>query len=67
MTASELIEALQKMPGDTRVVVNGYEGGVDDVDEVRAVKVVLNAYEPQKLYYGSHAIEDEGIPAVLIA
>ena len=52
MTIAELIEQLQKYPQDTRVVVRGYEGGVDDVDEVELTEIYLN-YNSVR-YYGKH-------------
>jgi hypothetical protein len=41
MTIAELIEELQKYPQDTRVVVCGYEGGVNDVDYVEETEIYL--------------------------
>ena len=58
MTVSELIEALKQFPGDQRVVVRGYEDGVDDVTRVLLVRVSLNANS--EWYYGKHAYTDEG-------
>jgi predicted metal-dependent TIM-barrel fold hydrolase len=41
MTIAELIEELKKYPQDTRVVVSGYEGGVDDVYYVEETEIYL--------------------------
>ena len=42
MTVSELIAKLQAMPEDAVVVVRGKEGGYDDIDDVKALDIVLN-------------------------
>lgn len=42
MTIAELIKELQKYPQDTRVVISGYEGGVDDIDWVDETEIYLN-------------------------
>ena len=53
MTVSELIAELQKHPPDSRVVVRGYEAGVDDVAEAKDTMVLLNIHK--EWYYGCHA------------
>lgn len=52
MTVAELIAELQEMPQDARVVVDGYEGGLADVDYVTTVSIVLNRNKAD--YYGPH-------------
>lgn len=44
MTVKDLIQVLRTYPADMRVVVNGYEGGFDDVspEGIAVVKVQLN-------------------------
>lgn len=42
MTARELIEILQKYPPDERVITRGYEGGYEDVEEVKELEIVLD-------------------------
>ena len=52
MTVKELIEMLTDKPQDMRVVVRGYEGGVNDItcaDEI-PVKIDCNS----EWYYGKH-------------
>lgn len=39
MTTSELIQILSQYPPDTRVMVDGYEGGADDIADVRAAYI----------------------------
>jgi hypothetical protein len=51
-TAKELIEVLSTFPPDTRIVVRGYEGGVNDVVECCSRKIALNANGSP--WYGSH-------------
>lgn len=54
MKVSELIELLQQYPADTRVVVGGYEGGVEDLhpESLQIIPVKLNAND--NWYYGAH-------------
>lgn len=42
MIVSELISLLQSMPADARVIVQGYEGGFDDVKGVAAMPIIAN-------------------------
>lgn len=72
MTIAELIEELQNYPQDTRVVVRGYEGGVNDVDEVELTEIYLN-YNAGTWYYGKHEVVEyattsdcEKVPAVYL-
>lgn len=55
MTVKELIEELKKYPPETRVVVDGYEGGYDDVASLKNASLVLDAYVVD--WYGPHAEE----------
>jgi len=65
MTVAELIEKLRTFPGDRRVVVPGYEYGVDDIEDPVVVNVERIA-EDQR-WIGPHVIAREGgEPAVLI-
>jgi adenosylcobinamide amidohydrolase len=53
VTVQELIEALQGIEDKTlRVVVSGYEDGVDDVGYFEEVNIHLNYYD--QWYYGRH-------------
>ena len=44
MTVSELIDLLREYPAGLRVVVNGYEGGYDDLapQQISVVRIALN-------------------------
>lgn len=71
MTVRELIEHLERYPGDKRVVVNGYEEGYDDLspDQIDVVKIALNTGmanwegRHRDIYYVP-ATSAEGIQAV---
>lgn len=39
MTAQELIQHLQTLPPNTKVVVRGYEGGYNDILRLKQVKI----------------------------
>ena len=54
MTIAELIEKLKEYPQDLRVVVSGYEAGVDDVGELEELDILLNYYDEDAWYYGRH-------------
>lgn len=62
MTVRELIDILKRHPDDLRVVLDGYEGGCEDVSEgqIRRVKIALNVNEES--YYGNHEESDLVIP-----
>ena len=52
MTVAELIEKLKEYPQDLRVVVRGYEGGVNDVSDFKEFEILLDYYDA--CYYGKH-------------
>jgi hypothetical protein len=52
MTVAELIEKLKEYPQDLRVVVRGYEGGVNDVNHFEELEILLDYYDAW--YYGKH-------------
>ncbi len=52
MEVKELIKKLEEYPPEMRVVVSGYEGGVNDLEELKKVKVELNVNTAW--YYGKH-------------
>ena len=65
MKVNDLLELLSHMPTDAGVVVKGYEGGVDDVVNVKLVKIKKDVH--REWYYGRHEIDEEGdIQAVFI-
>ena len=58
MKVKDLIAFLSQMPADVNVVVKGYEGGVDDVVNVKLVKIKKDVNS--EWYYGRHEIDKEG-------
>jgi hypothetical protein len=65
MIVEELIEALGEYPSDTRVVVQGYEEGFDDVSALHSIQI--EEHPDPKWYHGNYdKSSEEGEPAVLI-
>ena len=65
MKVIDLLALLSQMPSEADVVVKGYEGGVDDVINVKMVKVKKDVHA--EWFYGRHEIDEDGdIQAVLI-
>ena len=61
MKIKQLIEQLQKLPGDLNVYVDGHEDGITDLESVGEVyDVALNVYD--EWYYGKHQITDSDLP-----
>ena len=58
MKVKDLLAQLSQMPSDADVVVKGYEGGVDDVVNVKLVKIKKDVHS--EWYYGRHEIEEDG-------
>lgn len=56
MTVAELITKLQEMPQDARVVGDGYEGGLVDVNTVTTVPILLDRHKAD--YLGPHEVWD---------
>ena len=54
MKVKELIEQLSKMDPEAMVVVDGYEGGVDELKKITEEEVYLNVHH--EYYYGSHEL-----------
>jgi hypothetical protein len=52
MTVAELIEKLKEMPQDAMVVVDGYAGGLDEVNSVKDLAILTDFFEES--YYGAH-------------
>ncbi len=66
MTTTELIEELKKYPADMRVVVDGYEDGLDDVVKVEELLLKLNHYP--EWYYGEHekSVDENGVKTIYL-
>ena len=74
MTVSELVDKLRKMPQNAIAVVRGYEGGYDDVNDVKAIKIELNPnawdkdqrYKEPRWYEGVYEIVKDDKPSEVI-
>ena len=64
MTVKELIGELQKHPPETRVVVSGYEDGVDDISRLWPIGIASTPNP--KPYEGRWEIEESGEPAIFL-
>ena len=64
MNVKELIAELQRHPAETRVVVSGYEDGVDDISRLKPIHI--KATPNPKPYYGRWDFEQTGEPAIFL-
>jgi hypothetical protein len=64
MNIKELIAELQKHPPEMRVVVSGYEDGVDDISRLWPIHITPIA-KPSP-YAGRWEIEQTGEPAIFL-
>lgn len=60
MTVGELINELSKYHKQTRIVLNGYEGGVYDAQSARLEEIVLNVNDDWM--FGDHELISEHAP-----
>ena len=56
MTVEKLINALQQFDPKLRVIMRGYEGGVDDIGSLQDLQIALNVHDAW--YYGKHELAD---------
>jgi hypothetical protein len=54
----DLLVLLSQLPLEADVVVKGYEGGLDDVVEVKLAKTKRNVHN--EWYYGRHEVDEDG-------
>lgn len=59
MTVKDLIKKLETLDPSIRVFIEGYEGGLADVEICPLPKVYLNVHD--KWYYGPHEIHESYI------
>lgn len=52
MEIKKLIEILQKYPPQTKVMVDGYEGGYDEIEEKNIKKVTVQKLDNYANYQG---------------
>lgn len=67
MTIEELIKKLGQCDKNLRVVIQGYEGGYDDVSDLKTLNLVLNVNKQE--YLGHHeeaSQENTGEQALLL-
>ena len=65
MNVKQLIGELQKLDPEKRVVVRGYEDGVDDVNTITEVHLKLDVNDAW--YFGRHNVDDTGdCPAIYL-
>jgi hypothetical protein len=64
LTVAELIGALKAFPPETRVMVDGYEGGYDNPEIPKLITVAADVFDSD--VYGSFE-DGRDFPAVLIA
>lgn len=62
MTASELIQQLQSLPPDSKIVVRGYEDGYNDILQIKQIKIkhFIEAY-----WYEGEYKECEDVDAIV--
>ena len=58
MKVKELIEELQQLDPEKRVVIAGYEGGYDDISGAGDIRLRLNVN--LDWYYGKHEEHNDG-------
>lgn len=56
MNVKQLKEKLNKYPDDCKVVIDGYEEGVDDLKHIRKMRIVLNTQNKGSWWVGKHSI-----------
>lgn len=54
MKVKELIEVLQRLEQERDVVIQGYEGGFWDAEQVIETQIIKNITDPKLWYYGPH-------------
>jgi hypothetical protein len=59
MKVKELIKKLEKEDQEMDVVIHGYEGGVDDLEEISRIKIKDNVNKNTYLYGDHEIVEDE--------
>jgi hypothetical protein len=62
MNIKELIEKLKQFDPETLVVVNGYEEGQDDINNIEEITIALNPNKQSNWYEGKYCNESCFIP-----
>ena len=58
MNVAQLIEKLKELPQEAMVIVDGYEGGCDEIKNVNLTRIKLNVNTGW--VYGAHEIDETG-------
>ena len=58
MTVTELIAKLRELPQDARVVIDGYEGGLEDVAVVTMAPILVNVRDIDDTMEGNHELRE---------
>jgi hypothetical protein len=59
VTVAELIAKWRELPQGARVVIDGYEGGVEDVAQVTMAPILVNVRDIADTMYGNHELCSE--------
>jgi hypothetical protein len=65
MNVRQLIEKLKEHPPEMRVIVDGYEGGYNDLESLKTTQIRLNVHDRYKDLFGRH--DDADYPLKLAA
>ena len=60
MNVKELIKELGKENPETDIIIDGYEGGFDDMNSICKIKIINNVNTPH--WYGKHEEAPENEP-----
>jgi len=68
MTVQELIDALLEYHPSTKVVVNGYEDGCDDIRQIRKINIEININKSKKYWEGDYnfSVDSSSEEAILL-
>ena len=68
MKIKDLIERLQQHDPETIVIVNGYEEGYDEIENLITISIAKNLNKRDRWWSGEFidAKDNQGVPAVLL-
>lgn len=64
MTAEQLIKELQGLSPDTKIVVEGYEGGYNDISSLKEISITPDKFS--EWWDGMYDDDSLGSPAICI-
>ena len=65
MNVRQLIEKLKEHPPEMRVIVDGYEGGYNDLESLKTTQIRLNVHDKDEWWTGRH--DDADYPLKFVA